>query len=222
MNLKHTVSAALAVLMLAAPATAHAQLGGFAKKLVGGSGSQVSSDDAEAFLTKALLSTKNVMISSSLLAQALTNRAAIAEQKANIDAINGASSFGELEAHETKLKGDLDALTARNDLTADLAAAYNDADEHQKKVIATAIANLALGIYRNVDLVGSAPGMLESVGTNPRLLNRVGEFKLAASLIGLQGKGLGAIGSTLPKVMTALKVQPLPEAETTEPMPIEI
>lgn len=222
MKLHNAITTSLALSILVVPATAHAQLGSFAKKALGGSEGEVSGPDAEVFLDKALKSTKNVMISAALLSQALTDRNEIASQKASIDAIKETKSFDELGAHETKLKSDLAVLSERKDLEGDLTTVYNDADEKQKKIIGAAIANLALGVYRNVDLASNAPGMVKSVGSNPKLMNRVGEFKKASSLVGLQGKGLGTIGKTLPKVMTTLKVKPLPEAESTVASNIDV
>lgn len=222
MKLHYAFTSALALSIMAAPVTAQAQIGGFAKKMLGGSDTQVSGEDADAFLQKALKSTKNVMISAALLSQALTDRDGIASQKASIEAIKGTTNFGELKVHETKLKDDLEVLSKRKDLEADLTATYNEADEKQKKIIGAAIANLALGVYRNVDLASNAPGMAKSVGSNPKLLNRVGEFKTASSLVGLQGKGLGTIGKSLPKVMSKLKVEPLAEAESTAEIDIEV
>lgn len=92
----------------------------------------------------------------------------------------------------------------------------------QKTIISTSIANLALGVYRNVNLAGAAPGMVRSVGSNPQLMTRLDEYRTAASLLGMQGKGLGTIGGALPKLMTGLKIKPLPEAETTKPVPVSI
>lgn len=222
MKISKPVAVLLVTAALAAPIPAFAQfggLGGLGKKVLGGgSDSGVSSADAGTFLVGAMKSTKNVMISAALLAQALKDRGDLASRKAQLDAITNAQNFGELNGQRAQLQEDLTALTSRQDLAADLNAVYKAGDARQQKVIGVAIANLALGVYRNIQLAGAAPGMVKSVGSNPQLLTRMGEFKTAASLLGLQGKSFGSIGGALPKVMGALKIKPLPEAETTEPV----
>ena len=221
MKLTRTLAYLLAVSVMSTPIAAQAQFGGLGKRILGDK-SGVSSADAEGFLNGAMLSTKNVMISSALLAQALDNRAALASRKQQIDAISNAQDFGELNMHKSTLQNDLTLISDREDLSGDLQAVYEGSNDEQKKIIAVAIANLALGIYRNVDLAQKAPEMVKGIGRNPQLLTRVGEFKTAASLLGMQGKGLGTIGSALPSIMTALKIEPLPQSETTVPLAIEL
>ncbi|WP_404478564.1 hypothetical protein [Novosphingobium sp. BL-52-GroH] len=226
MNTRKSIAILLAAAVLAAPMGASAQfgaLGGLGKKMLGGgSDSSVSSADAGAFLDGALLSTKNVMISAALLAQALKDRNGLATQKEEITAIQNAQNFGELGSHKAKMQEDLTALSAQGAMTDGMTAAYQNGNAEQKKIIGAALVNLALGITRNIKLAGAAPGMLQSVGSNPQLLTRVGEFKSAASLLGMQGKGLGTIGTALPKLMTGLKIKPLPEAETTKPVEVAL
>lgn len=226
MTTRKPISIILATALLAAPVTASAQfggLGGLGKKLLGGgSDAGVSSADAGTFLNGAMKSTKNVMISAALLAQALQNKGDLASRKAYIDAIDNAQNFGELSSQTVTLKADLAALSSRQDLTSDLTTAYQSGTAQQKQIIGTAIANLALGIFRNVRLAGAAPGMISSIGTNPQLMTRAGEFKTAASMLGVQAKSFGTIGTTLPKIMGAMKIKPLPEAETTEPVPVTL
>jgi len=227
MNTRKPIAILLAAAVLAAPMSASAQfggLGGLGKKMLGGGASDggVSSADAGAFLDGALLSTKNVMISAALLAQALKDRNGLASQKEEITAIENAQNFGELGSHTTSMQQNLTALSAQGAMTDGMTAAYQNGNAEQKKVIGAALVNLALGIGRNVKLAGAAPGMVKSIGGNPQLLTRAGEFKTAASLLGMQGKGLGTIGTALPKLMTSLKIKPLPEAETTKPVSVAL
>lgn len=113
-------------------------------------------------------------------------------------------------------------LNEQGAMTDKMSAAYQTGNAKQKAVIGTALANLVLGVTRDVKLADAALGMLQSVGSSPQLLTRMREFKNAASLLGMQGKGLGSIGATLPKLMTGLKIKPLPEAETTKPVAISV
>lgn len=221
MKLSRTLACLLATSLMVTPFVAQAQFGSLGKRILGDK-SSASSGDAEVFLNGAMRSTKNVMISAALIAQALDNRSELASRKQQIDAITNAQDFGELDTHKIALQQDLALISKRDDLSADLQSAYNSADDDQKKIIGVAVANLALGIYRNVGLAGTAPDMVKGVGRNPQLLTRLGEFKAAASLLGMQGKGLGTIGRVLPSVMTSLKIQPLPQSETTEPLAVEL
>lgn len=226
MNIRKPIAILLAASVLAAPMSASAGLGGLGgmgkKMLGGGSEGSVSSADAGAFLDGALLSTKNVMISAALLAQALKDRDGLASKKSEIDAIQNAQTFGELSSHKTGMEQNMAVLNQQSNLTEQLSATYNAGNAKQKAVIGAAIVNLALGVQRNVKLAGAAPGMVQSVGSNPQLMTRVGEFKSAASLLGMQGKGLSTIGTALPKLMTGLKIKPLPEADTTKPVPVAL
>ncbi|GAM04160.1 hypothetical conserved protein [Novosphingobium sp. MBES04] len=220
--MRKTFSALVAFSVLAMPVAASAQFGGLAKKALGGgsSGSSVSKGDADGFLNGAVLSTKNVMISAQLLADALRGREDMAAQKAEIASISESKDIGAVNASKERFKSDLAVLSASKDLSGDIQGKYASASSAQKERIAKAVANLALGAYRNVGLAGQAPGMISGVGSNPQLMKRVGDFKTAGSLLSMQASAFTKIAPALPKVMTALKIKPLPEAETTEPRPI--
>lgn len=123
------------------------------KKALGtanGTGDDVSATNPHEFLSGALLSTKNVMMSAALLAQALTNRDELASQKLTITSVKEAPSFKELNAQKTTLESNLAVLSERQDLAGDLTASYQAGNSEQKKIIALAISNLALGAFRNV------------------------------------------------------------------------
>lgn len=213
---------AIAAVALSMPA--QAQFGGFgnmAKGMIGG-GSSVSSGDADAFLRDATMSTKNVMIAAALLAQAVTSKAGLAGCKAQIQALENVQDIKELDAHRDDLKSNLATLGERSDLAGDLHQAYEAGNEQQRKAIGAAVFNLALGILRNTHLAGEAPGMIKGVSANPALLTRVGQFKVAGSLLGLQAQGLGGIATSIPKLLTATKVVAPSAAETTTPQHIDI
>lgn len=213
----------LCIALVTTSTSASAQFGGIAKKMLGGGSSSesVSSGDAGTFLDGAFKSTKNVMISASLLAQALQDRSKLGEQKAQIDAIESAHDMKELNSHRAALESNLSVLTSQQDLSASLSTAYQAGNAQQKQLISVALANLVIGTVRNVKLAGQAPGLLSSIGSNPQLITKAGQLKLAAGLIGLQGKGLGTIGTALPKVMGSLKLKVPTNAETTEPAKYE-
>lgn len=222
-NISKMVAGALALTLAATSVTASAQFGGLgrmAKGLVGGG--SVSAADGEAFLYNAARSTKNIMISVRLLSQVLEDRNSLAGQKAYIDEVQNTPDVKELSAHRATFSSDLAVLNQREDLTADLSAAYESGNEEQRKVIALAVGNLAIGILRNTELVGQAPALVEGIGANPQLVTRLGQFKLAAELLGMQAKGLGGVAGSLPKLLRAVKVEMPEDAETTEPQPIAL
>lgn len=211
-----TVKIALVAALLATPVGAQAQFGALGKRLLGGGGASVATGDADAFLVNAARSTKNVMLSAALLAEAIGNRGDLAGRKAELVSLQNAQDIKELDAHRASLSSDLAGLNSRADLAADLSAAYAAGNAEQKKRMAAALGNLALGIYRNTELVGQAPAMIQGVGSNPSMLTRIGQFKLAASLLGLQGKGLAGIATSMPKLFSAMKVKAPAAASTSE------
>ena len=217
--MKTKMTIVLATAMIVAPVSA--QFGGLGKML-GGGGASVSTGDGTTFLTNATRSTKNVMIATSLIAQAVTDRSQLSGRKAQIDALTNAQDIKELDAHRASLTSDLGVLNGRADLAGDLSSAYQAGNAQQKKVIGTAVANLAIGIARNTQLVGQAPGIVKGVGSNPQLITQLGQFKLAAGLLGMQAKGLGGIASTMPKLLSAAKVKGTTASETSEPQPIPL
>lgn len=210
------------LLIVALPSAASAQFGGLVKTAKGalGGGSTVSTGDAEGFLDGAAQSTKNVMIAAALLAQAITDRNGLAGKKAEIDAIQGIQDVKEFGAHKASLQSNLDVLSQRENLSGDLQVAYETGNAKQKKIISTAVLNLAIGVGRNVLLAGQAPTMLKGIGRNPALATRAGQFKTAGELITLQARGLGGIATHLPTLMKAMKVQAPSDLNTTEPQPV--
>lgn len=209
---------------LLAPTAAQAQFGGLGKLVpstLGGSPS-APAGDADGFLNGVMLSTKNVMIAAALLAQAVTDRNGLAGKKAEIDAIQGVQNVKELGAHQAALVSNLEILNQRSDLTSDMNEAYKSGNDQQKKVIGTAMLNLAIGIARNVQLSGQAASLTSGIARNPALVTRAGQFKSAGSLLALQAKGLAGIAIHLPALMAAVKVKAPESAESTQPKPIEL
>lgn len=224
MTMRTTFGALAAIGLLVSPMAASAQFGGLAHKLpgMGGGAHAAPAGDADAFLHNAVASTKNVMISAALLSMALQKREDLAGMKARVDGISNMQSIKELGTEKANLDSDLGALSNRSDLAGDLTQAYQGASADQKKIIAAAIANLAIGTFRNVHLASQAPTMVQGVGSNPAMLRRVGEFKAAGDLLVMQGKSLTTIAPALPKVMTALKIKAPAQSDATEPQAVPL
>lgn len=213
------------VALLALSTAAEAQFGGLGKlrgMVPGMAGTTVSNGDADIFLASAAHSTKNVMISAALLSMAVTDQSKLTGSKAALEALQNTQDIQELDAHRDELASNLTVLNSRADLAGDLSAAYNAGNAHQRAVISMAVANLAIGILRNTELAGKAPAMVKGVGSNPALLSRVGQFKVAAGLLSLQAKGLGGIATTMPRLLSAAKVSGPAASETSEPQVIAL
>lgn len=225
----HLAAALLASSLLASPA--QAQFGGLVGKAkaaagLGGSDSgsapAMSGDEADRFLQSSLRSTKNVLIASMIIAKALDDRAPLTAHKAELDSYNSISSFKEFNAHKGSLATNFAAIGNRKDVAADFEARYNSASAAEKKILGIASVNLAIGIARNIDLAGQLPGVLDAVKRNPQLITRVGQFKAAAELIGMQGKGLSSIATQVPKLMTAAKVRAPKDPKNSEDQAIAL
>ena len=219
--MKKLILTGLAATLLIQPVAAQAQLGGLGHALGGGgsAGSTQSGPSPDAFLSASVLSTKNVMIAAALLAQAVQDHTKLTGVKAYADQIQNSADPKALDAMKTSLQSNLDALNARKDLAGEVTAAYNAGDAQQKKLIGLAVTNMALGIYRDTKLASQAPGVISSIGSNPMMLGKLGQIKTAAALLVLQTKGLAAVGTALPKIMSAVKIAPPAMAETTQPTP---
>ena len=211
------VKLASCLALLVVPSTASAQLGGLGglvKKGLGGD-SGVSGDEAEQFLTGAFQSTKNVMIAAALISDAVRVQKDATSSKIKRDALLGAQTSGELESQLSNFQSDVQVLNTIASDAAPLDAAYKAGNAEQKKMLGIALVNLAIGIARNVELAGKAPGAVSAVGRNPKLLSRAGQFKAAAKLIGLQTKSLTGFAASLPKLMAAAKVKAPAKAEAS-------
>lgn len=213
--------AAAALLMFATPATA--QFGGLGR-LMGGDGSSqgVSGDEANQFLTGATKSTKNVMIAAAILAQAVTNAKDLTSRKSYIDAVTKLQEPKEFEAHRSAFASDLDVISQQEDLAGTISAAMEVSPEKHRQQIAIAVINIAIGIARNVELATKAPNVIRAVGRNPMLLLRIGQFKTAASLVGLQAKGLSGLTTSMPKLLAATKVRAPANPLATEPSRVDL
>jgi len=226
MKFSNSIAVVAACATLALPVGASAQFGGLGHVLGGGSSapspSAASPADGDAFLANALMSTKNVMISAKLLSAALVKRSDKAALKGEIDAIQNMQSFKELGTQKDDLQSNLGAISARGDVAGELTTTYQAADAQEKQLIAIAIANLALGTYRNIKLAGEAPGFVKGFAGNPLMLRRIGEFKMAADLLVIQSKGFATIAPALPKIMTALKVAAPQQSDTTKFQPVAL
>lgn len=204
---------------LTMPASANAQLGGMLKKSVGlggGGAAEAPAGDPAQFLDNAFKATVNVMIAADVLAKAVQNKGSAVGSKDYVTGLMKAQNFKEAGAFTSQFQSNLDALGKNANVGQDLIAAHGAANAKQKQMIGTALFNIALATFRNVQMAQQAPGFVRNVTSDPRMMSRLGEFKAAASLLGMQAKGLGLIAPALPKVLAATKVKPPEQSEATK------
>jgi hypothetical protein len=123
----------------------------------------------------------------------------------------------QLGAYRTQLQADLDVINNTQDMSARLTSQYQQGSAQQRQLIASALGNLAIGVFRNVKLADQAPGE-RSIGQSAiaDAYRRVQSRRRAA---GDSGQGLTSIGATLPKLMGAMKLKTPAAAESTKPEP---
>lgn len=213
-----------ALLLCAVPMAAQAQFGGIGKLKsglgLGGRDSSGESVDTEAFLGNAVRSTKNVMISAVALNYALGIKQDKAGAQAEIASISGMQDIKEIGATKTTFASNLSAIADNEHLADDVRARYEKGSAAEKKMLSLAIGNLAIGVARNLVLAKQAPEAVKSVGSNPMMVKRVGQLKLAGELVGMQAKGLSGIATKLPALLSAVKIKAPAAPETTEPQAI--
>ena len=221
---KMSMKLAGALLLCAVPMAAQAQFGAIGKLKsglgLGGSDSSGESVDTEAFLGNAVRSTKNVMISAVALNYALGIKQDKAGAQAEIASISGMQDIKEIGATKTTFASNLSAIADNEHLADDVRARYEKGSAAEKKMLSLAIGNLAIGVARNLVLAKQAPEAVKSVGSNPMMVKRVGQLKLAGELVGMQAKGLSGIATKLPALLSAVKIKAPAAPETTEPQAI--
>lgn len=217
---KFLIATTAAATLLAGIAPASAQLGALNKLVGGKSGGSVSAGDVDGFVAGVADSTKLVWVSATLLEAASKSKDELDKAKAAAKAISEMSDIKELEANKGQLKSSLTAINDNQAFVDDVQATYESASPEQKKLIASALYNFALGMARNVELADDAPRMLSGIKGDVALMNKAGSVKTAAELAGLQAKGATSVMTTLPKLMTVAKVEQPKAAKTTKPEPI--
>lgn len=214
--------------VLVTPVAANAQFGGMIGSAIGKvtgkdgsdkSSSSTSPEETNKFLNNALSATVNVMIASEILSAAVKNKENPVLNKEFINGLTNAKSFKELGSYRSQFESNMDSINKNENFATDIKAANAGASANQKKLISTALLNLAIGIYRNVGMAQEAPNYLKGFGSDPRMLSRLGELKAAVSFLGYQAKALGEIAPKLTKVLGSMNLKPPAKSTTTQPVP---
>ncbi|WP_297803846.1 hypothetical protein [uncultured Brevundimonas sp.] len=173
------LSAAAVMAAMATPS--YAQLGNLRNVLPGAG--RASASTPEAFVAEATETTKLVMIAAALIASAASESPNKDALKAQIDAIETASSPGDLQAQKAQFDANIATINQNAADAEQLQAIYDRADARQKQLMLTAAYNFSIGMIRNADLAQQAPGMIRSVGTNPMQVTRLGQLRTLGGLL---------------------------------------
>lgn len=132
----------------------------------------------------------------------------------------------EREAALSKVQADANAQLASVDFDAKAKEMEGHISEEQRKELAAAVFNLALGILKDKDVVLQGTAITESTVKNPILLATQGpkliKVKDAVGAIGGQMGNLGKIAVGLPKLMSAAKIQALPTSSADKPQAVDL
>ena len=209
--MRNTVLAIAAAGILAA-SPAHAQLGGMGLKVPGTGKSDngsatVSGDEVDQFLAKTVNATKHLAIAMIILNEAAAGHDKLGAQKEAITSLSQAKSVKEINSSNEQLSSTAEALSSNKNLVDQVRVSYQAASAKEKAMIAAAIYNFALFLPELPQMPKNISTLVSGIGSNPRMLGKVGELKTAGSLIGLQLKGTGSVLKVLPQLMTVAKVK---------------
>jgi len=221
-------SSLLAIALTAAMATsgyassAHAQLGGLRKLVPGGGQPQAAAGDPDAFLSETLETTKLVWSAASLLAHAVNEDGKQEEARAQLAAIQGASSLRELQAQKASFEANVATVNANAADAAALQAKYDNASASQRTLMLNAAYNFTIGMMRNVELGQQAPSLISGLQSNPMLVTKLGSLRSAAGLLGDQVQATRTMIGPMRTLLSRGGVEVPANATASNARPIEL
>lgn len=221
-------SSLLAIALTAAMATsgyassAHAQLGGLRKLAPGGGQPQAMAGDPDAFLSETLQTTKLVWSAASLLAHAVNEDGKQEEARAQLAAIQGASSLRELQAQKASFEANVATVNANAADAAVLQAKYDNASANQRTLMLNAAYNFTIGMMRNVELGQQAPSLISGLQSNPMLVTKLGSLRSAAGLLGDQVQATRTMIGPMRTLLSRGGVEVPANATASNARPIEL
>lgn len=221
-SIQRSVACIAVLATLGAAAPAQAQLSQLGRMLPGGSTSNAAAVDPDAFLNETFETTRLMMISAYILAQASRTDVSRDEMRAHIAQLNSMSSSGEIDAQKAQFESDLAAVNANYANSDDVQARYNAASAEQQQMLLSAAYNFTLAMARNARLSQQGPELLQSIGRNPTMLRKAGSIRGAVAMIGMQVNAVRSMGDPLRTLMSRGGVEAPSDAEGTTPRTIEI
>lgn len=223
--MKKIVGIATCLALLAASASASAQLGGLGPKLPGsGSSGGASSQagDVDGYLTRSTATAQLMMTSIAILEYARGSQNDIAALKAQIGTIQSKKDPKELNAYKATIEPQTKALNDDANAAATIQARYAKASAQEKTLIAAAVYNMFIAVPRAVKLAKDGPDLIKGLGSSPANLGKVGKIKGAVELFTYQVGATTKFAGALPKLMSAVKVQTPSDAQAAQPQTIAL
>jgi|GEM_PF-1466104 len=202
--------------------SAHAQLGGLRNLAPGGGQPRATAGNPDAFLSETVETTKLVMTSAALLAAAASQNADRDTLKAQIAAIEGASSPRDLQAQKANFDANVTTLNQNAADAAALQAIYDNASEQQRGLMLNAAYNFTIGMMRNVELGQQAPSLISGLQSNPMQATKLGSLRAAAGLLGDQVQATRSMVGPMRTLLSRGGVEVPANATASNARPIEL
>lgn len=214
------LAASMAVSVSGYASSAHAQLGGLRNLAPGGA--RPSAGNPDAFLNETVETTKLVMTSAALLASAASQNADRDTLKAQIAAIEGASSPRDLQAQKASFDANVTTLNQNAADAAALQKIYDNASEQQRALMLNAAYNFTIGMMRNVELGQQAPSLISGLQSNPMQVTKLGSLRAAAGLLGDQAQATRSMIGPMRTLLSRGGVEVPANATASNAKPIEL
>lgn len=202
--------------------SAHAQLGGLRKLVPGGAQSGPSAGDPDVFLSETVETTKLVWSAASLLANAVAEDGKQDEARAQLAAIQGASSLRELQTQKANFEANVAAVNANVADAATFQAKYDNASEQQRTMMLNAAYNFTIGMMRNVQLAQQSPDLITGLQSNPMHITKLGSLRAAAGLLGDQVQSTRSMVGPMRTLLSRGGVEVPANATASSAKPIEL
>jgi hypothetical protein len=217
---KHLLGAAIIGAMLAQAPAASAQFGGL--HMPGQASGPSAGGDIDHFLVTTAAARELTRISAVALLEAVSDHDTAARIDAEQKAAEATTDPKEREAALQRVSDDANAQLASIDYDTKAKELEASATDDERRRMAIAVFNLALGILQDKDAVVEAHAIVDSANRNPMGMAMQGpkllRVKDAASNITSEMGNLGKIAGGLPKLMSVAKLQALPASSSDQPM----
>ena len=209
---------------IAATTPAHAQFGNMLSRLTTPSGPRPASValTPDAFAAETAETTRIVMVSVAILAEASKTDMEMNGLKARIDQINGCQNLGELNVMRASFNSDLEALETNEQSEEALRAAYAAGDRHRKELLGAAAYNLLWAGLRNVALLSKGGDLANAVRSNPMLVLQAGSVLQTVQMLHQQAGAVPAIYSHARIIMREEGAEEPRDAESSQARLIEL
>lgn len=214
------IAAGVAALVALSATPAAAQWSNLRNALPGAS--RASAGDPDAFLHETIQTTKLVMSSAALLAEAASANPDKEALRAQLGAIESASSPRDLQSQKASFDANVASIQQHAADAAALEARYEQASAAERQMMLTAAYNFTIGMVRNTELARQAPDMISSLATNPMNLTKIGHLRTSASLLGDQVQATRSMIGPMRTLLSRGGVEVPADATASDARPIDL